>query len=491
MVGILPIPPPAPDHRLARWDPTAGFLESTVLATVHMWTLKHNKEEIVGHIIRNFLGTDVYQAMCELRTSFGQDKPSGHRNSAGRTAAELYASELCDMIVELSTAKKLPNIVMPSLCLSLVPVAVLKTNDEINISARLESMDIGMKKLTEAMVKISAGQRPSASTVSPAPPAVTVTRAQAATTSATPAGGPVSFAQAQAQATVTGNSLEIPSAPPASQEQMRSWAAAAAAAGVASGQALGGASGGVRPKVQSRDRIGSSSSQKRDREGEEQPFQQYQSRNQVRKQRKVAYGSSKVNVEEEGSAAPVEFYVGNTTTRATKEIIASVLVKCAKGLEPSTNFHVVEVEQLALHLVNPRTKCWKVIVPYMYKQLMENDELYPTGWTHRKFFGPRKSKENPAKHARMDDQLVAEVLKEQERKQLDENRQAEERQQREEATRLAEQSRLVEEAARLDEEMEEESIREEERVAADQLENELGQAEDQPDNVQQESDIQA
>ena len=126
MVGILPVPPPAPDHRKARWDPTAGYLESTVLATIHMWTLKHNKEEIVGHVIRNFLGTDVYQAMCELKISVGQEKPPGHRDTAERTAAELYASEVCDMIVELSMAKKLPKIVVPSLCLSLVPVAVLK-----------------------------------------------------------------------------------------------------------------------------------------------------------------------------------------------------------------------------------------------------------------------------------------------------------------------------------------------------------------------------
>ena len=95
MVGILPSP--VPDHRTARLDPTAGYLESTVLATVHMWALKHNEDEIVGHILRNFLGTDVFQAMCELRTSVGMEKPGGHRNTADRSAAELYASEVCDM----------------------------------------------------------------------------------------------------------------------------------------------------------------------------------------------------------------------------------------------------------------------------------------------------------------------------------------------------------------------------------------------------------
>ena len=132
----------------------------------------------------------------------------------------------------------------------------------------------------------------------------------------------------------------------------------------------------------------------------------------MRRQRKVAYGCSQVVIDDEGLAAPVDYYVGNTTPRATSEIIQSVLLKCAKGLEKDTMFSVVEVSQLATHLLNPRTKCWKVSVPYKYKDLMEKDELYPPGWTHRKFFGARQAKENTAKQARTDDQIVNEVLKE-------------------------------------------------------------------------------
>ena len=118
--------------------------------------------------------------------------------------------------------------------------------------------------------------------------------------------------------------------------------------------------------------------------------------------------------------------------------------------------------------------------------------MYPSGWTHRKFFGPRKSKENPAKHARMDDQLVSEVLKEQERKQLEENIVAEERLQREVVAKIAEEKRLAEEAARLDDDMDtEERIKDEERIAAQELEKELTNTADQTDNVQLGGDIQA
>ena len=73
--------------------------------------------------------------------------------------------------------------------------------------------------------------------------------------------------------------------------------------------------------------------------------------------------------------------------------------------------------------MDPRTKCWKVVVPYNFKQLMEKDELYPPGWTHRKFFGPRKAKDNP-KHTRGDEHIVNEVIAEEQKKVIDKNNQA-------------------------------------------------------------------
>ena len=113
------------------------------------------------------------------------------------------------------------------------------------------------------------------------------------------------------------------------------------------------------------------------------------------------------------------------------------MAKCAKAIQPETNFCVLEVQQLATHLVNPRTKSWKIVVPYKYKQLMEMDQMYPPGWSHRKYFGARQAKDNPAKHPRKDDTLVDEVMQEQE-------------QLRAEEKRLMEEKRLSDEAARLE-----------------------------------------
>ena len=281
------------------------------------------------------------------------------------------------MLVNLVSAKKLPKLVISSMCLSLVPAATLKTSDDLSVSARLEGLELGMKKVNEALGKLSAQQPAQCTGVqSTIPPAITVTPAS------------VSAPGTAGDTIRPARQVLPPSAPPAS---VSSWASTVAA-GVPTLPLVNGSG---------RQRIGSTGSQgqKRGRE-EDQQFQQVQNRQAARRQRKVAYGSSQVNIEDDGTAAPLEFYVGNTTPRATAEIIGSVLTNFAKGVEPTTSFKVLEVVQLATHLENPRTKSWKVLVPYKFKQLMEQDTMYPSGWVHRKFFGARKAKNNHSQQVR-------------------------------------------------------------------------------------------
>ena len=125
----------------------------------------------------------------------------------------------------------------------------------------------------------------------------------------------------------------------------------------------------------------------------------------------MAIGKSTVAVDDGGEAAPLEYYVGNTTPRASPDIIKAVLVKCAAELQ--NELQVIEVTCLTYGLDNPRTKSWKVKVPYKYKELMEKNELYPEGWTYRKFFAPRTSNQGTGatKKPRPDDNLVDEILR--------------------------------------------------------------------------------
>ena len=66
---------------------------------------------------------------------------------------------------------------------------------------------------------------------------------------------------------------------------------------------------------------------------------------------------------------------------------------------------------------DPRTICWKVVVPFRFKAVMENDESYPEGWRHRKFFGGRKKPEQN-KQPRVEDIRVREAEQELERERV-------------------------------------------------------------------------
>ena len=77
---------------------------------------------------------------------------------------------------------------------------------------------------------------------------------------------------------------------------------------------------------------------------------------------------------------------------------------------------VIEKVELLTKEENPRTKCWKVVVPFRYKGIMEKDEVYPTGWKHRTFFGSRNARE---KRPRTDpNSMEQQVLREHQEQQL-------------------------------------------------------------------------
>ena len=111
--------------------------------------------------------------------------------------------------------------------------------------------------------------------------------------------------------------------------------------------------------------------------------------------------------------------------------------------------------------MNPRTKSWKVLVPFKFKHLMEQDDMYPAGWVHSKFYGARNAHLNSAKQPRLDDVLVEEFNQEQEKKRLDSQKAEEKRIQEEEKKGLDGQK------------AEEKRLKEEEKLAEQQLLNDL------------------
>ena len=115
---------------------------------------------------------------------------------------------------------------------------------------------------------------------------------------------------------------------------------------------------------------------------------------------------------EGAEAAPLEIFVGNTNPRATEEIIRNVLVKCADNMPEKPKLQVLDVKLLTNpdRDPNPRFKSWKVIVPYSFKSMMENDSFYPNGWSHRKYFPKRAQHErNVRQHLDPNDPVNMEI----------------------------------------------------------------------------------
>ena len=73
--------------------------------------------------------------MCVLAEAVGHPKPGGHRDTAARSAGDLYAAELYDLMTVLVANNHLPKIVVGSMNLNLVPVASLTTRGRFRLSA--------------------------------------------------------------------------------------------------------------------------------------------------------------------------------------------------------------------------------------------------------------------------------------------------------------------------------------------------------------------
>ena len=64
---------------------------------------------------------------------------------------------------------------------------------------------------------------------------------------------------------------------------------------------------------------------------------------------------------------------------------------------------------------DPRTRCWRVVVPQKFKEVMENNELYPEGWKYREFVGIFRNSTRAAKKIRVaDNSIVDQVMAESE-----------------------------------------------------------------------------
>ena len=384
-------------------DPPPGFIDNVVIGTVHMHVLRGVKGDVTDLIQTSFTEKEVYDALSELHAFIDFDAPGGHHTTMERTAVSLYSKELVELVWKLDKEKVMPRVVVSSHLLVKIPIGKsgLRPSDVVPLSSRMDSLEKVVEKLSLSLITFTDKM----SSVHPSGGAVKATFVGAAGGHGQVLSGNVNGQGAGPPAV----SLEVPtaSAPTwaevmASQEQPIRTGTPGAGPGAGPAAAGVAGTGGVRAE-RFRQRLGSK------RKADDETGDGYQQVPPRRQPRKVSYGKSNVTLAG-AEAAPIDIFIGNTNPLATPEMIKTVMENSALKLSEESKLEIVAVKCLNNFErdPNPRSKCWKVTVPYAFRDLMENDELYPSGWSHRKFFPPRRNNpsgsngQQPAKRANID-----------------------------------------------------------------------------------------
>ena len=106
----------------------------------------------------------------------------------------------------------------------------------------------------------------------------------------------------------------------------------------------------------------------------------------------------------------LQYYIGNTPGKATDEVIKKVLQRCAVPLMSDDAALVIESVQCLTKDLDPRTRCWRVVVPHKFKEVMENNLLYPEGWKYREFVGIFRNSTRPAKKIKVADNAIVDQV---------------------------------------------------------------------------------
>ena len=348
----------------ATMEPDGGgtiTINSLVVGTVHMYYGKMPRQDVLEIIETNFEEGEIFKALEVLHRAVGLNAPQGRQTSPNRTAVAAYAMDILDIVTKLVSEDKMPLVVVSSADLSKVPLSKKKMdNTEVTtVNCRLEALEEMMKDVIAKLNK--KNDIPSFVALVPK---VTVDKRQ---------GEPVQRVLPAAQGQDRGQGGYPPH---------RAGFSGLGHAGVpASGSRERSRSPAVK---RGHNDVVKSSNENQDGDGD------YQTVNNRRRNRKMNYGTNKID-EAGAEAAPIEVFVGNTNPRATDEIIKRVLVKCAEKMPDGPKLEILEVKLLTNpdRDPNPRFISWMVKVPYAFKNLMVDDAFYPSGCSHRKYFPKR------------------------------------------------------------------------------------------------------
>ena len=398
----------------------SGDIEDVVLGTIRMHMDKISKLEILELLMAKFEQNEVFEAHTKLSDYMGKDKPKNRKDGNERTGLEAQVNDLVKEMEAVDKGDSAPKIVVAADMIHRIPMKARMDPSEVcAVNVRLEQLEEMMKKMIEKVDNVhgevsQAVHKEVQQVVQKELGQQVQRQVQQQFQEQVQQQVQHVHQQPSFSAVVSGSSSSDKNAPAGqTQVPLRS----AGRHGGAQGHVAppGGVHQGVGHLLGARGRtfsVTSRGSVKRGvdvdtvvqgSENQEGEFQEVNNRR--RQPRKMNYGKNTAEFDIEGAeAAPYEVFIGNTHPKATEAIIADVLAKCAQTLPDKPSLKILHVKCLTNldRDPNPRTKCWRVQVPYSCKSIIENDELYPVGWSHRKFFPARQPKLNQNKRFHQD-----------------------------------------------------------------------------------------
>jgi hypothetical protein len=108
--------------------------------------------------------------------------------------------------------------------------------------------------------------------------------------------------------------------------------------------------------------------------------------------------------------ASYQHFVGNTPGNMEQETMELVFKELAVAVMEEKGIQgPLQIEQCnsLTKEQNTRTRVWRVVVPHKYKEVMQDDRMYPSGWHHREFEGHYRPPLTPQQRAEKDAKRLA------------------------------------------------------------------------------------
>ena len=151
----------------------------------------------------------------------------------------------------------------------------------------------------------------------------------------------------------------------------------------------------------------------RDQDGNNLTDEVFKEVNRKKKKKEISTGTATLQ-SIPGVQVPLQpsyqHFVGNTPGSMDKNTLELVFKELAvnimqeKGMEGALE---IEDCNLLTKEQNTRTRVWRVVVPHKYKEVLQDDRLYPTGWHHREFEGHYRPPLSPQERAEKDAKRAA------------------------------------------------------------------------------------